>query len=84
MSLGSQATAIGEVFMDGEEARELVVAVYTGLKEAGLIVHSVDSIAYTDDFERVYQRVSRHFPMSRNEVACILMNARKRGEAKAP
>ena len=66
------------VFVDGPVAREMVRDTYNALLTSKNISRSADSIAYTEDFERLYQRVSAHIPLTRNEVFTLLMNTRKR------
>ena len=71
-------------FISSDEFKECVLRIYQALRDAGVIKLSVDNIAYSEDFERVYVRVCGRFDVTRNEVFRVLMNKRKRGEARAP
>jgi hypothetical protein len=73
-----------EYEIDGSEVNIEIGSVYRTLTKAKLIRHSVDTIAYTEDFERLYQRISKYHPLTRNEVFTRLMNQRKVGRAHAP
>jgi cobalamin biosynthesis Co2+ chelatase CbiK len=83
MSTSSNGRGV-TVYIDGDDHTDMIEKVYNGLKSAKRISHSVDSIAYTEDFERVYERVRRLFPLTRNEVSVALMNLRKQGKCQAP
>lgn len=72
------------IYIDGNEVTDAIEDTYNSLAQAELITTSVDFIAYTDDFERLYERVFRVFPITRNETYKRLMNLRKQGKCHAP
>lgn len=73
------------VFIDGKDADDLVEQVYHSLAQANLIRLSPDQISYTEDFERLYQRIqSTGIGLTRNEVFCRLINCRKQGRIYSP
>lgn len=58
--------------------------VYKELRDSGKIDNTVDSIAGTECFTRVYARVKHVFPRTENEVARALMSERKAGKCESP
>lgn len=70
--------------IDGEGLSEEIGTVYRALSEAKLISNSADTIPYTEDFERLYERIRQRHPLTRNEVFTRLINERKQGRAPAP
>lgn len=72
------------IFIDGDEADDAIETTYNALVDSQMIQHSVDTIPYTEDFERLYLRVCKVYPMTRNEMFCKLMNRRKQGRVPAP
>ena len=66
------------------EATLAIENVYETLVADKMITRSVDDISYTEDFERLYMRISRVFPLTRCEVFERLMNLRKKGRCSAP
>lgn len=68
-----------ELWIDGEEASDMVLDAYTALYRSKIITQSADGIAYTEDFEILYSRIHRHFPVTRHEVFSMLMRHRKGG-----
>lgn len=74
----------GALWIEGEEASDMVLDAYTALYRAKIITHSADGISYTEDFEILYARVSRHYPVTRHEVFSMLMTHRKAGRLPGP
>lgn len=72
------------LWIEGDEASEMVLDAYTALYRAKIISQSADGIAYTEDFEILYARVSRNFPVTRHEVFSMLMTHRKAGRLPGP
>ena len=72
------------LWIDGEEASDMVLDAYTALYRTKIVTHSADGIAYTEDFEILYARVSRCLPLTRHEVHQLLMNHRKGGRLPGP
>ena len=66
-----------DAFIDGDAAKDAIKSIWNALVDAGVITHTVDNVAYTDDFERLYGRVEKLLPLTRHEVWTKLMNLRK-------
>jgi hypothetical protein len=73
-----------DAFIDGDAARDVCKTLWDALVDAGVITHTVDTIPYTDDFDRLYSRIEKLCPLTRNEVFVTLMNLRKNGDLKSP
>lgn len=73
-----------EFEIDGDDASEHIRDVYNALSAGGLITRSVDMIPYTEDFDRLYTRISKVHALTKHEVFTRLMNERKKGKCMAP
>jgi hypothetical protein len=67
-----------------EEFKLYVEDTYNALADAEHIMRSVDTIPYSECFDRVFVRVSSRYPCTRNELFMTLMNLRKQGKCPAP
>lgn len=66
------------------EATLAIEDVYETLIADKMITRSVDMIPYTEDFERLYMRINRIYPLTRCDVFERLMSLRKDGRCSAP
>ena len=67
-----------------DHIKEIIEATWDRLCAEERIHLSVDFIAYTEQYELFYSRVTTDLALTRHEVFMVLMNLRKNGKCPAP